>query len=71
MFHRGEIETPERADLRNAITSCVTANAFRSKGPPAKVKDFMPIFQKPKPFPPELLFAYFAGLKERQDRKHR
>ena len=33
----------ERADLRNALTSCIIANAFRKKGSRSfKPKDFMP-----------------------------
>jgi len=36
----------DRADLRQAITSTVVANAHAGKGKTYKVKDFMPDFDK-------------------------
>lgn len=55
----------ERADMRQAITSSIMANAWRGKGAKASTpEDFMPFYRKHEQTPEEMqrIVASFLGM---------
>lgn len=54
----------QRADLRAAMTACVSANSMRGKGKPAKLRDFLPDYWDERKQSPEEMIAIARNFAE-------